>query len=124
MQLGARQAVAEFLDGEVERRRAHGLPALRPPRAGRARRASAPRRWRRRPRAWPATCARRRPPLGLLGPAPLHRLRGRTRRCPLLVRAPRATAAAGPCGRPSTRRAADLRRAGVRAAVDVDPQET
>jgi primosomal protein N' (replication factor Y) len=122
MRLGARQAVAEFLDGEVERRRTHGLPPfahlVRVVLSGE------------RPEAVAAAAAglsgdlrAAAPALGLLGPAPLHRLRGRARMS-LLVRAPRATAAAGPVRAALDARAADLRRAGVRAAVDVDPQET
>ena len=62
------------------------------------------------------------PDVGLLGPAPLHRLRGRTRRA-LLLRAARATEAAAPLRAALDAAAADLRRAGVRVAVNVDPQE-
>jgi primosomal protein N' (replication factor Y) len=122
VRLGARQAVAEFLDGEVERRRTHGLPPfahhVRVVLSGE------------RPEAVAAAAAglsgdlrAAAPALGLLGPAPLHRLRGRARRS-LLVRAERATEAAGAVRAALDGRAADLRRAGVRAAVDVDPQET
>jgi primosomal protein N' len=63
------------------------------------------------------------PAVGLLGPAPLHRLRGRTRRA-LLARAGRAADAAGPLAAALGHRMAELRRDGVRAVVDVDPQET
>ena len=63
------------------------------------------------------------PALGLLGPAPLHRLRGRARMS-VLARAPRATAATGPLRAALDARTADLRRAGVAVVVDVDPQET
>jgi primosomal protein N' (replication factor Y) len=122
VRLGARQAVAEFLEGEVERRRAHGFPPfahlVRLVLSGE------------RPEAVAAAAEglagdlrATAPALGLLGPAPLHRLRGRARRS-LLVRAERATEAAGAVRAALDGRAADLRRAGVRAAVDVDPQET
>jgi primosomal protein N' (replication factor Y) (superfamily II helicase) len=121
VRLGARQAVAEFLDGELERRRAHGLPPfahlVRAVVDGE------------RPEAVAAAAERlagelraTAPGVGLLGPAPLHRLRGRTRRA-LLLRADRAAEAAGPLRAALDGAAADLRRAGVRVAVDVDPQE-
>ena len=121
VQLGARQAVAEFLDGEIDRRRAHGLPPFshlvrvvldgeRPePVAAAAERLAA---------ALRAAA----PELGVLGPAPLHRLRGRTRRS-LLARAPRASQATAPLRAVLDAAMPDLRRAGVRAVVDVDPQE-
>jgi primosomal protein N' len=63
------------------------------------------------------------PEVGVLGPAALHRLRGRARRA-LLLRAPRAADAAGPLMAALDARAAELASAGVRAAVDVDPQST
>ena len=63
------------------------------------------------------------PEVGVLGPAALHRLRGRARRA-LLLRAPRAADAAGPLMAALDARAAELASAGVRAAVDVDPQTT
>ncbi|HEX2508294.1 MAG TPA: primosomal protein N', partial [Miltoncostaeaceae bacterium] len=121
VRLGARQAVAEFLDGELERRRTHGLPPfahlVRAVVDGD------------RPEAVAAAAERlagelraAAPGVGLLGPAPLHRLRGRTRRA-LLLRADRAAEAAAPLRAALDGAAADLRRAGVRVAVDVDPQE-
>jgi primosomal protein N' (replication factor Y) len=63
------------------------------------------------------------PEVDVLGPAPLHRLRGRHRRA-MLVRAGRAADAAMPLRALVDARGADLRRAGVRAVIDVDPQET
>jgi primosomal protein N' len=63
------------------------------------------------------------PELGLRGPAPLHRLRGRTRRA-LLLGAPRAGDVTGPLRALLDARADALRRAELRATVDVDPQET
>jgi primosomal protein N' len=59
----------------------------------------------------------------VLGPAPLHRLRGRHRRV-LLVRAERAGDAARPVAAVLDACVAELRSAGVRATVDVDPQDT
>ncbi len=59
----------------------------------------------------------------MLGPAPMHRLRGRSRRS-LLLRAPRAADAAAPLVAALEARAGDLAAAGVLAAVDVDPQQT
>jgi primosomal protein N' (replication factor Y) len=122
VRLGARQAVAEFLEGELERREAHGLPPfshlVRVVLDGE------------RPEAVAAAAERlagdlraAAPALGVLGPAPMHRLRGRAR-LSLLARAPRASQATGPLRAVLDASAAGLRRAGVRAAVDVDPQET
>lgn len=122
VQLGARHAVEEFLTGELERRRAHALPPFghlvrvvvdgeRPEAvteaaaglAGAIREAAAD--------------------VRVLGPSPLHRLRGRTRRA-ILLGAPAASRMTGPLRRVLDARAAAMRRAGVRAAVDVDPQDT
>ncbi len=122
VQLGARHAVEEFLTGELERRRAHALPPFghlvrivvdgeRPEAvaeaaaglAGAIREAAAD--------------------VGVLGPSPLHRLRGRTRRA-ILLSAPATSRMTGPLRRVLDARAAGMRRAGVRAAVDVDPQDT
>jgi primosomal protein N' (replication factor Y) len=122
VRLGARQAVAEFLDGELERRREHGLPPfshlVRAVVEGEGAEAVAA--------AADGIAADLRasaPGVGLLGPAPLHRLRGRTRRA-LLLRAARASEAAAPLRAVLDARAPALRRAGMRAVVDVDPQET
>jgi primosomal protein N' (replication factor Y) len=122
VRLGARHAVEEFLTGEVARRAQHDLPpfshlvrlvldgdpAEAVAGAGRA-----------LAEAVRATGA----PIGVLGPAPLHRLRGRHRRA-LLLRAPHTSAITGPLRAILAAHAADLRRAGVRVAVDVDPQDT
>lgn len=120
VQLGARHAVEEFLEGEIARRREHDLPPfghlVRMVFEGQA--------------ADPVTAQAaavadglRDAGLRVLGPAPLHRLRGRHRRS-LLVRAPRASDATGPLRPLLHARAAELRRAGVRVSVDVDPQDT
>jgi primosomal protein N' (replication factor Y) (superfamily II helicase) len=122
VRLGARHAVEEFLTGEVERRRAHGLPPFGhlvrvllegddPPAvegaAGRL-----------------AAVLRDAPDApAVLGPAPLHRLRGRTRRA-LVLRAERASGSTGPLRRALDDFADGLRRAKVRVVVDVDPQDT
>ncbi len=122
VRLAARQAVAEFLDGELERRRAHGLPPFShlvrvvldgegPDRVGAAAERLA------------QALRSAAPDVGLLGPAPMHRLRGRTRRS-LLLRAPRASDAARPLRAALDADASALRRDGVRAVVNVDPQET
>jgi len=122
VQLGALHAVEEFLEGEVERRREHALPPF-----GHLVRVvvEGP-----RPQAAVAAAAElagalreAAPELGLRGPAPLHRLRGRTRRA-LLVSAPRAGDVTGPLRALLDERAERFRRAEVRASVDVDPQET
>lgn len=121
VQLGARHAVEEFLTGEVERRRAHALPPFghlvrvvldgeRPEAVARmateladAMRSSAPE-------------------VGVLGPSPMHRLRGRTRRA-VLLSAPMASVMTTPLRACLDRLDPELRRTAVRAAVDVDPQD-
>ncbi len=122
VQLGARHAVEEFLTGEVARRREHALPPFshltrvvvdgESPEAVAA--ASA---------ALASAVRDVAPAVAVLGPAPLHRLRGRTRRA-LLLQAPRASEMTGPLRQVLSEQDAALRRAGVRAVVDVDPQET
>jgi len=122
IQLASQLAVEQFLDGELERRRQHLMPPFghlvrilvegddSPAVVGLSRSlageiADA---------AWAVT---------VLGPAPLHRLRGRTRRA-LLIRADgvadaRAAALAG-----VARVRADATAAAVRVVIDVDPQTT
>jgi primosomal protein N' (replication factor Y) (superfamily II helicase) len=122
VRLGARHAVEEFLTGEVERRRAHGLPPF-----GHLVRVllegdDAPAVERAAGRL--ATALRGAPdPPAVLGPAPLHRLRGRTRRA-LVLRAERASQSTGPLRRALDDFADGLRRDKVRAVIDVDPQDT
>ncbi len=122
VQLGARHAVEEFLTGEVERRRAHALPPF-----GHLVRVVVDGE---RPEAVTRSAAELAesvralaPELGVLGPSPLHRLRGRTRRA-LLLSAPTASAMTTPLRAVLDRHAAALRTAEVRVAVDVDPQDT
>jgi primosomal protein N' len=64
----------------------------------------------------------RAPEVGVLGPSPMHRLRGRTRRA-LLFSAPITSVITTPLRACLETLAPDLRRAAVRAAVDVDPQD-
>jgi primosomal protein N' (replication factor Y) len=122
VQLGARHAVEEFLTGEVERRRSHALPPFghlvrvildgeRPEAVARAASELA------------AALAELSPDLSVLGPSPLHRLRGRTRRA-LLLKAPTASRMTLPLRSVLDRHEAALRRSGVRVVVDVDPQDT
>ena len=122
VRLGAEHDVEGFLAGELERRRERGFPpfghlvrivvegedAAAVPRLAAALaddlRAAAPQ-------------------AVVLGPAPLHRLQGRTRRA-LLIRADRAAEAALPARAALDARAGELRRRGLRAVLDVDPQNT
>jgi primosomal protein N' (replication factor Y) len=122
IRLGARHAVEEFLAGELERRRAHRLPpfshlvrvVLEGERAAQVAAGAD---------ALAGELRSRAPGLGVLGPAPLHRLRGRSRRA-LLVTAARASDATRHLRPLLDAHAPALRRDGVRAVVDVDPQET
>ncbi len=121
VQLGARHAVEEFLEGEVARRRAHDLPPfahlVRIVLDGDAPEAVV------RAAVDLADALRvAAPEVGVLGPSPLHRLRGRTRRA-ILLSAGSTSDITHPLRAVLDARAPALRRAGVRAAVDVDPQE-
>jgi primosomal protein N' (replication factor Y) len=122
VQMGAAHDVEGFLRGELERRRERGLPPFGHlarlvldggDAAAVARLAGAV--------ADEVRLAA--PGVEVLGPAPLHRLRGRSRRA-VLARAGRAREAALPLRRAVDRRQRALARAGVRAALDVDPQST
>jgi primosomal protein N' (replication factor Y) len=122
VQLASRLAVAEFLDGELERRRQYQMPPF-----GHLVRivveghgadqviVTA--------RQIAAHIGDADGPLAVLGPAPMHRIRGRTRRS-ILVRgdAVAITRTAALEGVASVRAAADA--AQVRIVVDVDPQST
>ena len=120
VELAARHAVGEFLEGELERRRELGYPPF-----ARIVRllVAAP---------VPRTAAEvaevladaARPALGgdqLLGPAPLHRLRDRAR-SHLLVKTSEPRRAAAVFRGLLRDLSADLRRAHATAVVDVDPQ--
>ena len=117
--LAARHAVEEFLAGELERRAALGYPPFRhlvsivvsgPTAEGPA-----------------AVLAELRAGLErvhgaeLLGPAPLLRLRGR-HRAQLLAKTDNPRAVAGPAARLLAAAAPAMRRDGLTAVVDVDPQ--
>ena len=122
VQLGARHAVEEFLTGEVARRRAHDLPPfghlVRVIVEGQDPEAVA------RSAAELAGALREGGAgIGVLGPSPLHRLRGRTRRA-ILLSAPAASRMTSPLRAALDAQAAGLRRSGVRVVVDVDPQDT
>jgi primosomal protein N' (replication factor Y) (superfamily II helicase) len=119
IRLAARHAVDEFLAGELERRRALGYPPFRhlvsvvvsgpTPE---------------RPAAALAELRARLEDVGgaeLLGPAPLLRLRGR-HRAQLVAKTDNARRVAGPAGRWLAAAAPAMRRDGLAAAVDVDPQ--
>ena len=114
----ARHDVRGFLAEELERRAALGYPPRLPPRADRRLRA----RRRSRSRGRSEELAAGLPDVDLLGPAPLLRLR-RRHRAQLIAktdqpaggRRPRRRAARAP-PRPA------MRRAGLTAVVDVDPQ--
>jgi primosomal protein N' (replication factor Y) len=113
----ARHDVAGFLAGELERRRELGYPPFRhlvrivvagpdpeaPARALAELRAGLP-------------------DDGLLGPAPLLRLRGR-HRAQLVAKTERPRAVASRAGRLLAAAAPAMRRAGLTAFVDVDPQD-
>lgn len=120
VQLAVRGAVEEFLDGELGRRAAHGMPPfghlVRVVIDGPTRAATIA--WGRR-LADAASAGE----VTVAGPAPMHRLRGRWRRA-LLARAERApiVTAAVLAALDAMRDAMEAD--GVRAAVDVDPQST
>jgi primosomal protein N' (replication factor Y) len=114
--LAARHDVGRFLAGELERRRELGYPPfrhlVRVVVAGPE--AEAPMRALGELRA-------RLDGADLLGPAPLLRLRGRYR-AQLIAKTDRPRAVAGPAGRLLAAAAPAMRRAGLTAVVDVDPQ--
>ena len=122
VQLGARHAVAEFLDGEIARRQAHHLP----PFAHLVRlvvEGEAPEAVRSCADGIAEAMRRAAPEVSVSGPAPLHRLRGRTRRS-LLMASERTSSVTTPLRTTLDTWEAELRRQGIRAGVDVDPQET
>ncbi|MDQ3858341.1 MAG: primosomal protein N', partial [Actinomycetota bacterium] len=117
--LAARHAVEEFLAGELERRKLLAYPPFRhlvsivvsgPS-------ADAPMRVLAELRAELSE----RTAVELLGPAPLLRLRGR-HRAQLLVKTENPRSVAGPAGRLLVAAAPAMRRDGLTAVVDVDPQ--
>jgi primosomal protein N' (replication factor Y) len=122
VRLGARHAVQEFLAGEIHRRQDRQFPPfghlVRIIVDG-ANAASVTN----VARGIADALRESEPEMTVLGPAMLHRLRGRSRRA-ILVRAERATeATAAVTAQIGTRQAA-LRTAAIRVVVDVDPQDT
>jgi primosomal protein N' (replication factor Y) (superfamily II helicase) len=122
VQLGARHAVEEFLEGELTRRRAHDLPpyshlvrvVVEGERADEVARCAA---------GIAADMREAVPAARVQGPAPLHRLRGRTRAA-ILLAAERTILVTSDLRSTLAAWEGQLRRGGVRAGVDVDPQET
>jgi primosomal protein N' len=122
VQLGARHAVEEFLDGELARRSTHDLPpfshlvrvVVEGDAADQVTRCAA---------GIAADLRAAAPGARVRGPAPLHRLRGRTRAA-ILLAAERASSLTPHVRAVLAAWDGDLRRGGVRAGVDVDPQET
>ncbi len=122
IQLASQLAVETFLEGELERRRQYLMPpfghlvrvvieghdAAAVIGLGRALAAAAA------DAAWPVT---------VLGPAPLHRVRGRTRRA-VLVRADRVAEARAAALSGVAAVADEAASGDVRIVVDVDPQTT
>jgi primosomal protein N' (replication factor Y) len=120
VRLAARHAVAEFLDGELARRELLGYPPFRRIVRVLVTAPSAPA----AERVLRDLADAARPHLAgddLLGPAPLHRLRGRDR-AHLLVKTERARRAAAVLGGLAGAQAAAFRRADATVVVDVDPQ--
>jgi primosomal protein N' (replication factor Y) len=120
VELAARHAVTEFLDGELERRRELGYPPfrrlVRVLATGPSDDVAAG--------VCTAIAAAAQPALAgdvVLGPAPLFRLRDRCR-SHVVIKTGHAVRAAGVLRGLLRDLAADLRRAGATAVVDVDPQ--
>jgi primosomal protein N' (replication factor Y) len=120
VRLGGALAVEEFLDGELERRARHGFPPF-----GHLVRVVVE-----GEREGPVVDAARRvvevvgetaPDVRTLGPALLHRLRGRTRRA-VLLRADRAATATAAAVHAVEVVRPLLDGGGARATIDVDPQ--
>ena len=120
IRLAARHAVAEFLDGELARRELLAYPPFRRIVRVLVTAPSAPA----ADAVLHALADAARPHLAdddILGPAPLHRLRGRDR-AHLLVKTDRARRAAAVLGGLAGQQAAMFRKASATIVVDVDPQ--
>ncbi|MCB0874065.1 MAG: primosomal protein N' [Thermoleophilia bacterium] len=122
VRLAADLAVEPFLDEELERRQAMGMPPfgalVRIVVEGGTREPIE-----RAAEALAETIRQANPELRLLGPAPLHRLRGRHRRA-LLIRADRSSAAAAAAAHAIKHHRGTFDRVEARVTVDVDPQAT
>jgi primosomal protein N' (replication factor Y) (superfamily II helicase) len=122
MQLAARGAVAEFLDGELERRE----EMQRPPFGHLVRlviEGLDPEAVRTFSQQIGDGLRRGDPEITISGPARLHRVRGRTRRS-LLIRAERAAVAVAAILPVLDAFSDGLQRAELRVGIDVDPQQT
>ncbi len=119
VQLASRHAVEEFLEGEIGRREARGMPPhghlLRIVVEG-----EAPKRVAEVAQSLADDLATADEAITVRGPSRLHRLKGRTRRS-ILLQAPLASTLTA-----ATRRVLDSSksRTGVRIGIDVDPQDT
>lgn len=122
VQLGARHAVEEFLEGEVARRAPRGMPPhghlLRIVVEGESRE-----RVEDVAGEIAAAVAGADPQVVVRGPSRLHRLRGRARRA-ILLQAPASSTLTGLVRAVLDAPGGPASRSGVRIAVDVDPQDT
>ena len=122
VQLGARHAVEEFLDGEVQRREARGMPPhghlLRVVVEGESKQRVAE-----VADEMAEALAQADPSIAVRGPSRLHRLRGRSRRA-ILLQARRSSSLTAAARHVLDARGGPASRAGVRIGVDVDPQDT
>ncbi|MBU6362947.1 MAG: primosomal protein N' [Acidobacteria bacterium] len=122
VQLGARHAVAEFLDGEVQRRESRGMPPhghlLRVVVEGESKLRVAE-----VADELAEALAQADPSIAVRGPSRLHRLRGRSRRA-ILLQARRSSSLTAATRYVLDAPAGPASRSGVRIGVDVDPQDT
>ena len=122
VQLGASHAVAEFLDGEVQRREARGMPPhghlLRMVVEGESKQRVAE-----VADELADALAQADPSIAVRGPSRLHRLRGRSRRA-LLLQARRSSSLTTVARHVLDAPGGPASRSGVRIGVDVDPQDT
>jgi primosomal protein N' (replication factor Y) len=122
VQLGATHAVAEFLDGEVQRREARGMPPhghlLRIVVEGESKQRVAE-----VADELAEALAQADPSIAVRGPSRLHRLRGRSRRA-ILLQARRSSSLTTVARHVLDAPGGPASRSGVRIGVDVDPQDT
>ena len=122
VQLGAAHSVAEFLDGEVQRREARGMPPhghlLRIVVEGESKQRVAE-----VADELAEALAQADPSIAVRGPSRLHRLRGRSRRA-ILLQARRSSSLTTVARHVLDAPGGAASRSGVRIGVDVDPQDT
>lgn len=122
VQLGAAHSVAEFLDGEVQRREARGMPPhghlLRIVVEGESKQRVAE-----VADELAEALAQADPSIAVRGPSRLHRLRGRSRRA-ILLQARRSSSLTTVARHVLDAPGGPASRSGVRIGVDVDPQDT